>query len=129
MEALRPKLFGAACILFLLSLSMQYGSSLMGAGHPVQSIIVEESSQRSSLSVELRSTLNRAGSLGIDVIDQDVTDSSKKTPAELVPFIKAAQTKVASGGSLPQLTRKWSNGRTTSVACPYPLTKLEEATK
>jgi hypothetical protein len=121
---MKPKIFAAACLLFLLSLSLQYGGDLVGAKSKVlKAVIVEEGSMRSSLPQQQIITLMKASSLGVYVVDQDIVGPDKKTPpADLVPFLNAAK-----GKQLPQLARKWSNGRTTSVACPVPFEKLKEA--
>lgn len=122
---MRPKLFISACVLFLLSLSFQYGGDLVGAkGKVLKAVIVEESSMRSSLpdKSQIEAIMN-ASSIGILVVDQDVVGPDKKTPpTSLVPFLNAAKEK-----ELPQLTRKWSSGRVTSVACPPTFEKLKEA--
>jgi hypothetical protein len=88
----------------------------------LQAVIVEESSDRSKLPHAQIVAILKASSIGIKVIDKDVIGPDGKTPAELLPFLKAAE-----GKQLPQLTRKWSNGRTTSVALPATFEKLKEA--
>jgi hypothetical protein len=88
----------------------------------LRAVIVEESSARSKLPQAQIIAIQKAGSIGIDVVDQDVVGPDGKPPAELLSFLAAAK-----GKPLPQLARKWSNGRTTSVALPATFDKLKEA--
>jgi hypothetical protein len=87
----------------------------------LQAYIVEETSKRSTLPQEQIIAIQKASSIGIKPIDKDVVGPDNKPPAELIPFLKAAE-----GKQLPQLARKWSNGRTTSVAMPATFEKLKE---
>lgn len=90
----------------------------------VQAVIVEESTDRSKLKQPQIVAITKAASLGVQVIDKDTVGPDNKTPEVLVPFLAAAKDK-----PLPQLVRKWSNGRVTSVAMPLTFEKLQEAVK
>jgi hypothetical protein len=90
----------------------------------VQAVIIEESAERSKLPQSQIIAIMKAGEIGVGVVDQNAVGPDGKTPASMSPFIAAA-----AGKQLPQLTRKWSNGRTTSVAMPADFDKLKEAVK
>lgn len=87
----------------------------------VQAVIVEKSSDRSKLPQSQIIVIQKAGELGIKVVDQNVLDPAGNVPSVLAPFLAAAK-----GKPLPQLVRKWASGRITSVALPPSFDKLRE---
>ena len=102
-----------------------YGEAAVGwfsASKPVQSVIVEESGDRPKLPASQIQALAAAPGLGVFVIDKDVLGPGKKPAPVLQHYLDEAKCK-----PLPQLVRKWSNGRTTSVACPLTTDELRKA--
>jgi len=89
---------------------------------PVQCVIVEESADRPKLPASQIQALAAAPSMGVFVIDKDVLGPGKKPAPVLQHYLDEAK-----GKPLPQLVRKWSSGRTTSVDCPLTTDELRKA--
>lgn len=89
---------------------------------PVQCVIVEESAERPKLPASQIQALAAADGMGVIVVDKDVLGKAKKPDPALQHYLDEAK-----GKPLPQLVRKWSNGRTTSVACPLTADDLRKA--
>jgi hypothetical protein len=89
---------------------------------PVQCVIVEESADRPKLPSSQIQALTAAPDMGVIVVDKDVLGKAKKPDPALQHYLDEAK-----GEPLPQLVRRWSNGRTTSVACPLTTEELRKA--
>jgi len=120
-----------ACLV-IAGATLQSGVDLPGAAEtvigwvyeskPVQSVIVEESSDRPKLPASQIQAIAAAPGMGVFVIDKDVLGPGKKPAPVLQHYLDEAN-----GKPLPQLVRKWSNGRTTSVDCPLTADELKKA--
>jgi hypothetical protein len=97
--------------------------SWVGASSKIEKAwIVEETANRSALPQTQIIAIRKAETLGIKRIDPGDVPVNEAAKVELAAVLKAVGDK-----PLPQLARKWSNGRTTSVACPLTFDKLKEA--
>ena len=121
-----------ACLMLVVGVAGQagvdfpsYADTAIGwvySSSPVQSVIVEESGDRPKLPASQIQALAAAPGMGVFVIDKDVLGPGKKPAPVLQHYLDEAKDK-----PLPQLVRKWSNGRTTSVACPLTTDELRKA--
>jgi hypothetical protein len=91
---------------------------------PVVAVIVEESSDRPTLSREVLGVMAAATKHGIKVVDKDVKDKAGNTPDVLKPFIEATN-----GKPLPELVTRRGSGTCKAVPVPDSEAKLTEALK
>lgn len=96
--------------------------SVWGTAKLTSAVIVEESADRPKLTADQIQALAAAPGLGVIVVDQNVLGKAKKPSPELQPYLDAAKDKPP-----PQLVRKWSSGKITSVDCPATLGLLKKA--
>jgi hypothetical protein len=98
-------------------------------------VIVEETSQRTTLPKEVIIVLSLAPKYGVKVVDQDVKEQDKVdkqgrliekggTPKTLIPFFAAAK-----GKPLPELVTRRGSSQYEAQPCPTSVEKLQEAIK
>lgn len=123
----RTKWLLVAVLLAALGATAQFGPGLTSFdGSPVRAVVVRESADVAKLTQDQIAWMNskqlrmdaKAKGITLQVVDPDVQDANKQTPADLAPAIAAAQ-KVG----LPRIVLVGPRGGTTVY--PLPATEAD----